>query len=468
MTMRILFLISSFALFSCSGTDTNTDQKTEIKDTVIVKEKFKAGEVIENITNLNDPSQSYALYLPSDYSIDKKYPVLIAFDAHGEGKLPLSMYKELAEQYDYILVGSHNMKNGLAWEQSRQIAEKLFTDVRGRLSVNEQRLYLLGFSGGARVANGLAITNGSIAGVICCGAAAPSKNTGPREGYFWLGLGGNKDFNYVEMRKYDMVDLAGYRIKHFMITFDGKHEWPPKEVMAEAIWWVELQQMRKDAFHKNDSLIAKNLEPVRKQFAALKKSGDNVTLFELCKKTINFYENVADLKESYDTWKALQGNPEVDKALKREEAMWKKEEDLRLFYLKAVQDKNLEWWKNDIAGMNRKIKTNQVKDETLMYQRTLDYLSLVFYMQTTGMTQQNNIAGTKYYSKLYVLVDPTNKEAHYLTALMAASDGHKGAAITALQRAIELGFKDKERIQNDTSFNSIRNDINFQEVISGI
>lgn len=408
MIIRILFLVSIFLSSCSSGTD--PDQKTEVKDTIIAKEKFNTAQVL-SINNLADPSQFYALYLPSSYSTDKKYPVLIAFDAHGQGSIPVDMYKDLAEQYGYILVGSNNSQNGLPWEQSQQIAEKLLTDVRARLSVDEQRLYLLGFSGGARVANAIAISNGAIAGVICCGAAAPAKGQGnPREGYFWLGIGGNKDFNYVEMRKYDMVDLAGYRIKHSMITFDGKHEWPPKEIMDEAIWWVELQQMRKDQKYKNDTLIAKRFAPIKAQLTDLKKKGMNVQLFELCKKTINAYENLTDLKEFYETWKSLQGNPDVDKALRREEAIWKQEDDLKQFYLKAVQEKNIEWWQADIADLNRKIKANKVKDETLMYQRVLDYLSLVFYMQSDGMTKQGNKQGAEFFQKLLVLVDPGKKE----------------------------------------------------------
>ena len=227
--MRPLFsiLFVSLILQSCSsGTDPKTNTIIERKDTVPAKEKFPSGQIIDRITNGTDASQSYAMYLPPTYSADKKYPILIALDAHGDGKLPITKYRDLADRYGYIIVGSYDSQNGLPWEQSQAIVDKLLTDVRARLSVNEQRIYLLGFSGGARVANGIAMSNGSIAGVICCGAAAPAKgNANSRDNYFFMGIAGNKDFNYTEMRKYDLVDLAGYRIKHFFLTFDGKHEW---------------------------------------------------------------------------------------------------------------------------------------------------------------------------------------------------------------------------------------------------
>ncbi|MGZ4076253.1 MAG: hypothetical protein ACXVDW_01740, partial [Bacteroidia bacterium] len=258
------FLILLIMMQSCSsGADkTKTPNTTIVKDSVIPKEKFPTGQIIEKVTCQSDPSQSYAMYLPTTYSTDKTFPVIFAFDAHATGKLPVSKYKDLAEKYGYIIVGSNNSKNGTSWEESQSIANMFFSDVQNRLSVNTKRIYLLGFSGGARVANGLTISNGGIAGVICCGAAAPATaEKDPRSSYTFLGIAGNKDFNYVEMRKYDMVDLAGRPVKHAFIEFDGKHEWPPLEVMNEAFLWTALNAMRADTTLKNASFIKENFDP---------------------------------------------------------------------------------------------------------------------------------------------------------------------------------------------------------------
>ena len=204
-TVKLSFIaIITVLIVSCHTKTNKQNNTTHTKDSIapVVKENFPKGEVIENIICKGDASQSYAMYLPQNYSTEKTYPVVYAFDAHGTGKLPVSKYKDLAEQYGYILIGSNNSKNGNAWEESEGIAEKLFADVQNRLSINTQRIYLLGFSGGARVANGITITNGAIEGVICCGAAAPGTNSkNPRNNYTWLGIAGTEDFNYTEMRK---------------------------------------------------------------------------------------------------------------------------------------------------------------------------------------------------------------------------------------------------------------------------
>ena len=169
--MKIKFLLGLLFFVFSTSCNVGIKQKKEEqnnttpKDTTpaAAKEKFETGAVIDKIITLADASQSYSLYLPKNYDSHKTYAVIFAFDPHGTGKLPVDKYKTLAEQYNFILIGSNNSKNGLQFEESKEIAEKLFADAQMRLSVNTARIYLLGFSGGARVANGLTITNGAIA-----------------------------------------------------------------------------------------------------------------------------------------------------------------------------------------------------------------------------------------------------------------------------------------------------------------
>jgi hypothetical protein len=473
MQFRLLFSILFFAMISqsCSSGGNQKKETTQQKtDSVPAKENFQTGQIIEKVINKNDASQNYALYLPKAYSIKTTWPVIFIFDAHGDGKLPITKYNELAEQYGFILVGSNNSQNGNAWEVSQDIATKLFADAEGRLAINNQQIYVMGFSGGARVANGLALTNGSVAGAICCGASAPatSPSNNQRGNYSFIGLVGNEDFNYTEMKKYDMVDLAGHNVKHALITFDGKHEWPAKDIMDKAFWWLTLNEMRKNIPAKNSTLIAQHLEPIYKQLEILKQKKQTVDLYYLCTETINFYNGLDDLKNFYDTYKELQNNPEIDKDLKEQETAWKKEEELKAFYMKAIQTQNFEWWKKDIGSLNQKIKNNKNKNEALMYKRTLSYLSLVAYMQTSGALKQNAIDAADFFSKIYVLVDPTNNEAHYLTASVYAKTNKTKDAINSLNDAIKNGFADAIRLQNDSTFMQLKSNDDFLKILNKI
>jgi dienelactone hydrolase len=464
-------LFCSASLLSCSSDTTNkkADPITVTESPAPVpKDNFATGQLIEKVVCKHDTSQSYALYLPSGYSPEKIYPVVFAFDPHGTGKLPVSNYKELAEKYKFILAGSNNSKNGTSWEDVQKIATTFFADVQGRCSVNAQRIYVLGFSGGARIANGIAMSNGSITGAICCGAAAPANNTpNPRSNYFFMAIAGNTDFNYTEIRKYDKVDLAGHPVKHALLVFDGKHEWPPLATMDEAFLWMELNEMRRNKACKNDSLVNKAIQVASRQLETFLKKKQLLDAYECCRKTINFYDGLVDLSLFFDTYKTLQSDAEVDKALKKEEAEWKQEEDLKNKYREAVQSNDYNWWQKDIQTVNAKIK-NGPKNEALIYKRVLGFLSLMMYMQTTQFIKQSNMAAAVYFDKLYLLVDPTNSEAHYLAAELSAIQGNPEAAINYLKSAVKNGYDDKPRLQNDSAFVNIKGSANFQKVLEGI
>jgi len=472
--MRNKLLLSVFTLlglFSCSNAEksASNEKEPEKKQEAPAPENFPTGKVIDKVSCKTDTSQSYALYLPKAYDTKKLYPVIYAFDPHKTGKLPVANYAELAEKYGYIIVGSNNSENGIAWEQSLAIVNTLFSDTRARLAINKNRIYLLGFSGGARVANAITMMNGSINGVICCGAASPAANfADPRNDYTFFGIAGDADFNYSEMKKYDLLDLAGRRLKHALITFEGKHEWPRVTAMEEAFFWLELNNMRKDPSAKNDSLVQHNLSNESESLYGLVKDNQKYAAYELCRKTINYYEGLGDLSLFFEQYKKLQNDPAVDKQLKQNEADWTREEKLKEEYMNNLQQKDFAWWQKDVAAINKQIKSGKDKNEALIKKRLLSYLSLVCYMQTSGALKQNDLRAAAYFDNLYVLVDPTNAEAHYFMAEISAKQGNTAAALKALDEAVKNGFKEKGRMQNDSAFTGIRNEAEFAKIVEKI
>ncbi len=465
--MKITQLLAiAIYLTSCSSPTEKKNTTTTIHEAPPTeqKENFKTGILIDKITCKADTSQSYALYLPSSHSLDKKYPVMFAFDPHGTGKIPLAKYQELAEKYNFILVGSNNSKNGKSWEEIQKITNTLFADVQSRLNTDAQRIYLLGFSGGARIANGIAMNNGSITGVICCGAAAPaSGGKNPRANYFFMGIAGNEDLNYVEVRKYDKVEMAGHSAKHALLEFNGKHEWPPLATMNQAFWWMELNKMRTMNAPEKDPRIKDSVQVANEELKTFVAKQQSMKAYECCRKTINFYDGLADLSFFFETYKSLQNNKAVDVALKKEEQDWKQEEKLKMLYRDAIQFKDYPWWSKDISSLNSKIKSAPI-DEALIYKRVLSYLSLVMYMQAAQFIEQRNIPAAVHFSKLYLLVDPTNAEASYLAAELNASQGNEAESIRYLKNAIDNGFIDKARLETDNAFVSLKGNPEFEKI----
>ena len=70
------------------------------------------GTIVDDVKCGTDPAQSYALYLPSAYSADRKWNLLIAFHPGARGRAMVEKYAAAAEQYGYIVAGSNTSRNG--------------------------------------------------------------------------------------------------------------------------------------------------------------------------------------------------------------------------------------------------------------------------------------------------------------------------------------------------------------------
>ena len=139
--LRIVVIVSLVLLVSLSPPAQATQQANAIPQ----------GQIVEKLECLNDSSQSYALYLPSNYTPDRKWPILYALDPGVRGKTPVERFKEAAEKYGWILAGSNNSRNG-PWRRAADAWSAMTKDTQQRFSIDDDRVYATGFSGGARMA----------------------------------------------------------------------------------------------------------------------------------------------------------------------------------------------------------------------------------------------------------------------------------------------------------------------------
>ena len=70
------------------------------------------GVIVDSVACAGDASQTYALYLPSTYSPDRAWNLLLAFHPGARGRQMVEKYAAAAEQYGYIVAGSNTSRNG--------------------------------------------------------------------------------------------------------------------------------------------------------------------------------------------------------------------------------------------------------------------------------------------------------------------------------------------------------------------
>ncbi len=87
------------------------------------------------------PEQSYALYVPSSYAAELKWPIVYVFDPGAQGMRPLELMKDAAERHGYLVAASNNSRNG-PWQVSQEAAAEMWDDTH-RLALDRRSPCLL-------------------------------------------------------------------------------------------------------------------------------------------------------------------------------------------------------------------------------------------------------------------------------------------------------------------------------------
>lgn len=455
--MRKFALIFALALAACGSEETGkpaADSLANEQQGIAIT----AGTITPLACKLN-AANTYEVYLPVTHTADAKYPVVIFFDPHANGKLPLEKYKSIADEWEFILVGSNYTKNGMDANVALAGANELVTDIAGRFNVDPARIYLSGFSGGARIAGGVALQRMDITAVICCSATPPSP-VAPR-GY--IGIAGLGDMNYLEMKKFQSADTSSVGLSELLV-FDGKHEWPPVKVMENAMLMISLYQpgtaVSGDPNKMSDSLTAN----VIAQCDTMGKISCLLE-FQLLASVANAEKNLSGIAAIEPRLKKIEGSA----CVKSDERKWTeaeaKESDLQKALAESVLSRDTIWWRQNADSY---FETTKTGPEKFMRQRLRGYVSLLCYTYCNQAFSMNNVHAAEKLVKVYSIVDPTNSEWAYLQSGLYMRLNMADFAISSMEVAVSLGFNDRVRVERDPVFAPVMSDQRFQQVLANM
>ncbi len=398
LVLGVLFVVFTFV--SC-----NNSQKNNTKQNHQPKYENRAvGKIFPHVTIKSDTALSYALYLPKSYRINKKNRVVFIFDAHGRGALPVERYQALSEKYNLVLAASNDSKNGLSGQMRNHIITAFMADVESRFNLDDKKMFTMGFSGGARIATLIALYNNTVAGVIGCAAGFLQVQNPIKRSFVWVGVVGNKDFNYLELVNLNR-QLKANRWKSFLLTFDGKHEWPSASVMDDAMG-VMLGNLHKSRFQIDDNNTPTALE-----------------------------------------------NKEVEQ---------------QRILARAMEEKNTVWWSKKMALLKSQAKTARSHSEQMMNERLISYLSMLSYIYTQRAINSHNINQAGKYLKIYELADYDNKDRYFFKAVWYAMQNKNQKALNMLQKAADLGFDDPAQIQTQPALDAIKKLPKFDKIMQEV
>jgi dienelactone hydrolase len=472
----IVLIITAIYTQACANNNhADAANDSKVKDTVVTAaaataapakpDSFAIGKVIDAVTCTADASQSFALYIPAK-SNKEPMPIVYCFDPHGKGSLPLTKYKSLADTYGFILVGSNNSKNGNDWSRTQAIWTTLLNDTKKRLPVNANRMYVCGFSGGAKVAGYVAMNDPEIKGVIAGGAGLPDGTPAGNFNFSFTALAGEGDMNMTELIAITNA-LDKTKTKHRIIFFNGKHEWAPEQTMNIAFEGWQFDAMRQQLIPKNEAFINDYIAKSKKSVEAYAKSNQLLKATNECTLSAALLEGLTDQANWFkQKMTSIEGTAAYQQQQQARQQLLAKEEEMKAQYMQQFQQADMNYWSKTISDLQSKAKAQTA--EGAMYQRLLAYLSLAFYSVSNQLINSNQNNQAQYVVELYKLADPTNSEAWYFSALLHARGNQAQQAESDLQKAVSCGFNDKDRLHQQPEFQQVLTQQSLAQIEAGI
>lgn len=439
------------------------------------------GRIIDKVVCARDPAQSYALYIPPDYDPAKRWPILYAFDPGGRGLEPLTRFKDAAEARGILVACSYNSRNG-PWEPIVAAAAALWDDTHARLTIDDERVFAAGFSGGARAASILPKMIGRpIAGVIACGAGVPEGfGVDKLEIAAFCGIVGTADFNFREVMDLDGSLDRREDIAHWIRTFDGAHSWPPVPVCTEALEWLELAAAARVGQPPDRALGEALIAKTAARAAALEAAGDVFRAVSELDAAVFAFAGMGDTSGLAETSARLRRTDTFKRSAKREAEHSRREEALLTdLYrtLSAIEKtvvirRSLGEFFSEIDRLVDSAKNAREASDRSFARRVL--LTVDVDAADRGGAFLRSMASAKAVLCFEMAVrasahEPARyKNNLYNLACAHAQDGNVRMALDSLREAVENGFSDKALMLRDKDLDAIRDRPEFQKIVSDL
>ncbi len=438
------------------------------------------GEIISSVVCSKDPTQNYALYLPSNYTPAKTWPIIYAFDPLAYGKTPVKLYREAAEKYGFIVAGSNNSRNFSASETTKAIYA-VWQDTHDRLSLDPRRIYVTGFSGGARVATSMALRCEScaIAGVISHGAGYPaSADPAQKAQFVYFVAVGDQDFNWPEimaLRRRKEEAGAAFQVR----VFPGKHQWAPAEVIEEAFEWIQLKAMQAGTQPRDAAFIDHLFSRTQQEAEQAGQRHDAIAEFEAYRSLASDFVGLKDISQFQEKLASLQKSAELKQALKKEQDEIAEQESIAETLsskIAGVGDADFDTQPalrrevvDRMAGLKNEAEHARSREKSgekrLVLLRAFHQLWAQGVEAGQAELEKKQFAKAEYYFRLMADISPDEPWPALLLAETDTARGDKKHAIKDLRDAMKRGLKNPDAIQKDTNLESLRSEPEFQQIV---
>jgi predicted esterase len=417
------------------------------------------GQVLPRVVCETDPRYSFALYLPSGYTPERRWPAILAFSPAGRGEDPVRLLALAAERYGYVVLGSNDSKNG-PFEPVKRAQEVLWEEAKRRFSLEPGRAYAAGFSGGARAAVYLVLAHPEeFAGAIACGSFQPERAKVPKKcpQAFYM-LVGSEDFNLFEFTR-ARRELEKKGATFWLEEFDGPHRWPGEEKMTAAVQWLQAAAMKRGLLPRDPAFFEGQAGAALAEAEALAKQGALLRALAAYEQTASLYSGVPAAETAAARGEALARRPEVKEALRRQERF-------EVYHERLAASGS----PGELISLLRQLQSMEKAGGPDAHAA-----SLLIRLAALSLGQLGtNLLLQKDYSNAVAALDlasglqPEDGLLAYNAACAKARVGDKKGALDLLERAVGSGFNRPSFMASDPDLASLAQEPRFKALVAGV
>lgn len=415
---------------------------------------LRKGTVVDSLQINDSMAESFAMYLPTNYSSEKSWPIVFVFDEEGRGINVARLFSVAAEEQGYLVVASNSVSKKDSVISNIEVASRLLESIFQSFPIDKNRMYTAGLDAGAMVAGALPAVYPDIKGVLLVGDI-----------YI------NKDFLDSIKEKHTIVSFAGYKsgfynklnyltkllnrldYKSLGYYYDGLNEWPSSKLISHGIGVFTLDAMLTDNKDVNPEMVDHLFR-------------DELASAESLRRQLKFYKAFELLELMQDKYKEFDKKKEIRDFQKeiRREAIYKDqrsqyvsakimESNLKYNYRILMEEdilsenfENLGWWMQQYKEIDSLKKSSIVAEEEMAFRQEA---FLQEYAKTRFEELQLAEAGIDRLiltSILRTIFDKENPEPYFSIISLSAQDGDYYTSLLYLEDLLRTGYDEMEEL----------------------
>lgn len=414
------------------------------------------GGVTDSLPIPGTVDKTYAFYAPSNYSVDRKWPVVFVFDPKGRGATTANLFRKAAEEQQYLVASANLDLTAEPLDSIVKTATSMMNSIFSSFPVDPALVYTTGMGEGAQVASALPLFYKKMAGVMAIGNSFVNRDYVSKDNpYMFIAVAGDKDYMVYEMeeylRFYDDLDF-----KTDVYYFDGKEDqWPEVSVVSNAMTGFTLEAIKNGTRTGGHDFIQKLYQSEIDYAEQLRRARNYYDAYEKLERMEEKYEDLGFEDEIEDRMKEIKRSDGFRSQRRdfRQATAFEKEQQAEYEYLlrsdvMTANFQNIGWWAYQVDELE-KLKQSSNEARSNMAYRLHGYLDFLTKRQFDAITEANVPIDTKIFiSVLRTAIRKDDPEAYFKIISLAGQDGDYETALLYLEDLLKTGYSDVEALYN--------------------